>query len=202
MSRPDQAEPRKTAGQSGTGSRHRRAFIIAVFVIAPLLGLGGLVGHAAPAPIPENERGAGPETNLPLPRYVSLKKEKANIRRGPGLTYSIEWVFLRRGMPLEITAEYGHWRKVRDVDDTGGWVHHALLRGARTAIVTAERAALRDKPGLDGAMVAVAEAGVVLNLRTCGRDWCEVDVTDEQGTHKGWADKADLWGVGRHEEFD
>lgn len=148
------------------------------------------------------DQSVGPETNLPMPRFVSLKKEKANIRRGPGLTYRIDWVFLRRGMPLEITAEHGHWRKVRDVDDAGGWVHHALLRGARTAIVTAEQTALRDAPGLEGAMVAVAQAGVVLNLRSCGAKWCEVDVTDDAGRHEGWADKSVLWGVRRDEEFD
>ena len=144
----------------------------------------------------------GPETNLPMPRFVSLKKEKANIRRGPGLTYRIDWVFLRRGMPLEITAEHGHWRKVRDVDDAGGWVHHALLRGARTAIVTAEQTALRSAPGLDSAMVAGAQAGVVLNLRSCAEAWCEVDVTDEAGSHTGWAEKSVLWGVRRDEKFD
>lgn len=148
------------------------------------------------------ELAIGPETNLPMPRFVSLKKEKANIRRGPGLTYRIDWVFLRRGMPLEITAEHGHWRKVRDVDDAGGWVHHALLRGARTAIVTVEQTALRDTPGLDGALVAVAQGGVVLNLRSCAAAWCEVDVTDEAGRHQGWAEKAVLWGVRGDEVFD
>ena len=98
-------------------------------VLAIMLALGG----AARA---EGLR-LGPETNLPLPRFVSLKAEKANVRRGPGLTHRIDWVFLRRGMPLEVVAEHGHWRKVRDVDDATGWIHHAMLRGGRAAVVTA-----------------------------------------------------------------
>ena len=172
-----------------------------VSAVALTLALAISVSFAASFAV-ATEQTVGPETNLPMPRFVSLKKEKANIRRGPGLTYRIDWVFLRRGMPLEITAEHGHWRKVRDVDDAGGWVHHALLRGARTAIVTAEQTALRDTPGLDGAMVAVAQAGVVLNLRACGKTWCEVDVSDETGHHEGWVQKTVLWGVRSDEEFD
>ena len=55
-------------------------------------------------------------TNLPLPRYVSMKAAEGNVRRGPSLTHRIDWVFKRRGMPLQITAEYGNWRKVQDRD--------------------------------------------------------------------------------------
>jgi SH3-like domain-containing protein len=51
----------------------------------------------------------GPVTNLPLPRFVSLKASEGNVRRGPSLTHRIDWVFTRRDMPLEITAEHGHW---------------------------------------------------------------------------------------------
>lgn len=185
-------------GVSGQLFQRMRTGALAVAVAMGCVAAAGALQMASGA----ETRASGPETNLPLPRYVSLKKEKANIRRGPGLTYRIDWVFLRRGMPLEITAEHGHWRKVRDVDDAGGWVHHALLRGARTAIVTAERAALRDKAGLDGALVAVAEAGVVVNLRSCGPEWCKVDTKDDAGRHTGWAAKGDLWGVRRDEEFD
>ena len=61
----------------------------------------------------------GPVTNLPLPRFVSMKASEANVRRGPSLTHRIDWVFKRRGMPLEVTAEFGHWRRVRDHDNAG-----------------------------------------------------------------------------------
>ena len=58
----------------------------------------------------------GSATNLPLPRYVSLKASEGNVRRGPSLTHRIDWVFKRRDMPLQITAEHGHWRRVQDRD--------------------------------------------------------------------------------------
>ena len=143
-------------------------------------------------------KAVGPETNLPIPRFVSLKAGKANIRRGPGLTYRIDWIFLRRGMPLEVVAEHGHWRKVRDVDDAGGWVHHALLRGSRTAVVTAPRAAMRNMPGIDKDIVAIAESGVIIEVDRCGVNWCEVEKDD----HEGWVQKDDIWGARPDETFE
>lgn len=144
------------------------------------------------------EIATGPVTNLALPRYVSLKTDKANIRRGPGLTYRIDWVFLRKGMPLQVLAEHGHWRKVRDMDDATGWVHHALLRGSRTAVVTSDRAALRDGPAHDAELTAIAEAGVVVKVTACAQKWCEV----EADGHQGWTQKTELWGVGPADTFD
>lgn len=67
--------------------------------------------------------GAGSVTNLPLPRFVSMKAVEGNVRRGPSLAHRIDWVFTRRDMPLEIVAEYGHWRRVQDRDGLGGWIH-------------------------------------------------------------------------------
>jgi SH3-like domain-containing protein len=141
----------------------------------------------------------GPETNLPLPRFVSLNVERANIRRGPSVEHRIDWVFLRRGEPLEVTAEHGLWRKVRDADAAEGWVHHTMLRSARTAVVTAEPdAMLRAEPALGAPPLARAERGAILRVEECGPLWCEV----EAGALGGWAQKADLWGVGADEVFD
>ena len=85
----------------------------------------------------------GSVTNLPIPRYVSLKAPEANVRRGPSLSHRIDWVFQRRAMPLKITDEYGHWRRVQDIDGAGGWMHYSLLSGARTVIVREETSELR-----------------------------------------------------------
>jgi SH3-like domain-containing protein len=152
---------------------------------------------AAPSAVPAPR--LGPETNLPLPRYVSLNVEEANIRRGPGVAHRVDWVFRRRGLPLEVVAEHGHWRKVRDVDDAGGWIHHSLLRGFRTAVVVATPdAPLRAEPAPDASPVARAEAGVVGRLEECGAIWCRFEVEGR----RGWVQKADLWGVGADEVFD
>ena len=86
------------------------------------------------------QTGRGPVTNLPLPRYVSLKGSEGNARRGPSLSHRIDWVFTHAGMPLRVTAEFGHWRRVEDRDGAGGWVHYSLISGVRTVIVEEELA--------------------------------------------------------------
>ncbi|MCP1169727.1 SH3 domain-containing protein [Limimaricola sp. ASW11-118] len=133
----------------------------------------------------------GPETNLPLPRFVSLSTDRGNVRRGPSLSHRIDWVFLRRDMPLQVTAEYGHWRRVTDREGVGGWMHYAMLSGVRSVIVDAETLPLRAKPRADAAVVAQLEAGVVARLGECEPEWCRLTA----GGYKGWAPKADLWGV-------
>ncbi|MEO0359928.1 MAG: SH3 domain-containing protein [Pseudomonadota bacterium] len=172
--------------------------------LAALAGAAALaaMGPAGPATAEDvapasAERRLGPETNLPLPRFVTLKA-KANVRRGPGLTHRIDWVFTRKGMPLEVVAEHGHWRKVRDVDHDSGWVHHALLSGARSAVVVAASAGLRRAPEPDAPLVAVAEAGAIVALDSCEGEWCEV----ESGDLGGYALKTELWGARPEEAFD
>ena len=135
--------------------------------------------------------GRGPVTNLPLPRFVTLKGSEGNARRGPSLSHRIDWVFKLPGMPLKITAEFGHWRRVEDRDGAGGWVHYSLLSGVRNVIIQQDMTELHSRPDTGANVVAVAEAGAIMRLGTCKLDWCEV----EQDGVDGWAEKAVLWGV-------
>ena len=137
----------------------------------------------------------GSVTNLPIPRYVSLKASEGNVRRGPSLAHRIDWVFTRRNMPLQIVGEYGHWRRVQDRDGQGGWVHYSLLSGVRTVIIETDLAALRVKPDEGAPIAAYAEAGVVARLGSCMPTWCRVTADGR----KGWIEKASLWGVGAEE---
>ncbi len=137
------------------------------------------------------EAAKGPVTNLPLPRYVSMKASEGNVRRGPSLTHRIDWVFKRRDMPLQITAEHGHWRRVEDRDGAGGWVHYALLSGVRTVIIEQDMLQLRRRPDPQAQPVAALELGVIARLGDCSTDWCQVSA----GGYKGWTQKTKLWGV-------
>lgn len=137
------------------------------------------------------EERRGPVTNLPLPRYVSMKANKGNVRRGPSLTHRIDWVFKRRDMPLQITAEHGHWRKVQDRDGAGGWVHYALLSGVRTVLIEKDMMPIYSRADASAPVTAHFEVGVVARLGSCSAEWCRISA----GGYRGWASKENLWGV-------
>ncbi len=144
---------------------------------------------------PQNNRPRDPHrgavTNLPIPRYVSLKGNEGNARRGPGLTHRIDWVFTKPGMPLRITAEHEHWRRVEDNEGMGGWVHYALLSGVRTVLVTTDMAEFHATSDPTSQVAYQAELGVVGKLLECNSNWCRISVEGE----KGWIEKTSLWGV-------
>ncbi|MDP7625068.1 MAG: SH3 domain-containing protein, partial [Rhodospirillales bacterium] len=66
-------------------------------------------------------------TGKPLPRFVSLRADEVNLRTGPGVRYPVDWVYQRKNLPVEVIAEFGTWRKVRDVQGSQGWIHQSLL---------------------------------------------------------------------------
>jgi SH3-like domain-containing protein len=151
------------------------------------------VATAAPPP-----RTIGRETGLPLPRYVSLRGDEGRARRGPSRSQRIDWVFTRSGMPLEVVAEFDTWRKVRDRDGAGGWVHVVSLSRERTVIVQDDLVALRSAPGAEATIRARAEAGVIARLGSCTELWCRIHV----GRTNGWVPKTALWGVAPDELRD
>lgn len=158
----------------------------------------GMAGSANPnEPAGPHDPNKGAVTNLPIPRFVTLKGSAGNARRGPGLTHRIDWVFTREGMPLKITAEYEHWRRVEDVDGMGGWVNYALLSGVRAVLVTQDMAQAFDSPDEKSEVVYQSELGVVGKLVQCLPDWCRISVDGE----KGWVKKTAIWGVDKAEIY-
>ena len=146
-----------------------------------------LLGGAAPAPAAEGESG------LPLPRFVSIRADEVNLRIGPGIQYPVDWVYLRKSLPVEIVAEFQTWRKIRDWQGTQGWVHQSMLSGHRGIIVTGKLRTLRKKANVKGAVVARAEPGVVGKLLKCaaGSGWCRVEIDG----FKGWLRRVEFWGA-------
>ena len=153
-----------------------------------------LVPHLAGA---GEEVARGPVTNLPLPRFVSMRAASANVRRGPSLSHRVDWSFVRRGLPLQVTAEYGQWRRVRDVDGAGGWVHHSLLSGVRTVLVRGEAMVPLHAGASEATAVrAYIEPEAVARLEKCSGPWCLIGADGVQG----WAARAALWGVGPEDD--
>ena len=137
----------------------------------------------------------GPVTNLPMPRFVSLKASEANARRGPSLSHRIDWVFKRKQMPLEIFAEYGNWRRVRDIDGAGGWIHYSLLSGVRSVLVLPDMQPMFARPDADSLVLARFEKNALASLEQCTLKWCQL----RAGGYKGWVPKEKIWGVYKNE---
>src|SRR6202790_5427738 len=117
-------------------------------------------------------------SGLPLPRYVSLKSDHVNVRAGPTKDNDVAWVYTRSGLPVEITAEFENWRRVRDSEGAEGWVYHSLLSGRRTAVITMKTkddlAPLYERADAASAVTARLQAGVVAQVKHCAAGWCRV----------------------------
>ncbi len=146
----------------------------------------------------------GSSSGLPIPRFVSLKSDRVNVRRGPDKDQEVVWVFTRPALPVEITAEFENWRRIRDWEGGEGWVYHSLLSGRRTALVAAkakstdELLSLYDEPSVQGRVVAQLQPGVLGSVKRCTGDWCRI-VGDR---FDGWIEQARLWGVYPSEKVD
>jgi SH3-like domain-containing protein len=147
---------------------------------------------------PAARAGVGAESGLPLPRFVSLHASEVNVRTGPGVRYPVEWVFVKRGLPVEVAAEFENWRKVRDWQGTEGWVHQSMLTGRRHVIVMATTRALRREAREGSVVVARAEPGVIGRLLECEAIWCRVKIAG----FKGWLMRDQVWGVYQDERVD
>jgi SH3-like domain-containing protein len=147
-------------------------------------------------------------TGLPVPRYVSLKTDRVNLREGPSKDHRTAWVFQRAGLPVEIIAEYETWRRIRDAEGTEGWVLHSLLSGRRTALVmpwvkTGETINLLDRADEKGGTIAHLQPGVIANVKGCDGKWCRVMVSmDGARDLDGYVQQVKLWGVYPNESVE
>src|ERR1700687_1774862 len=148
-----------------------RRFCSLVVLAACLLGASIGPGFSA-------KDSAVSASGLPVPRYVSLKSDHVDVRAGPTKDNDVAWVYTRSGLPVEITAEFENWRRVRDSEGAEGWVYHSLLSGRRTAVITMktkdELAPLYDRADPTGAVAARLQAGVVAQVKRCAAGWCHV----------------------------
>jgi len=143
-------------------------------------------------------------TGLPLPRFVSLKSDEVNVRRGPGEEYEVAFKFVKARLPVEITQEFDTWRKIRDSEGAEGWVFHSLLSGKRTALVAPWETngnsgpfPAHAAPDAASAVVAYLAPKVIADVEECRASWCLISGRG----YRGWIEQDKLWGVYPNEEF-
>jgi SH3-like domain-containing protein len=163
--------------------------------------LTAIVLAVAPA-IAAGDMGTGPVSGLPIPRFVSLKSDRVNVRAGPNKDQDVRWVYTRVGMPVEITAEFENWRRIRDWEGAEGWVYHSLLSGKRTAVVVprlnAELVPLYSSPDTTSDVVARLQSGVLGSLKSCDGQWCLFSGKN----FSGYIRQDRLWGAYPNEKVE
>ena len=181
-----------------------RLMIRAKVIIARLLIL---ISFGSVMPADAAETAVGTATNLPLPRFASLKSDRVNLREGPSKEHRTKWIYEKAGLPVEIIAEFETWRRVRDSEGAEGWVLHSLLSGRRTALVAPwgkdKPVALRSKPDDAAPMTAALMPNVLGVVRSCDQKWCRIVGEGAEGQKfDGYVPQGQLWGVYPDDKFD
>ena len=165
-------------------------------ILALMAVLAATAAHAA------GDMMVGATSGLPVPRFVSLKPDRVNVRGGPTRDHDVTFVYTRAGLPVEITAESDNWRRIRDWEGSEGWVYHSLLSGRRTAVVAPKDKTalvpLYDQADKTGAVVAQLQAGVLATVKRCTGNWCRIVGPG----YDGWAVQEQLWGVYPNEKVE
>jgi SH3-like domain-containing protein len=132
-----------------------------------------------------------------MSRFVTTKSQQANTRVGPGLQYPVDVIFIIKGEPVEIVAEFNNWRQIKDFDGQISWMHSSLLSRKRSVIINSkESCVLFSKPFDNAKIKAYVSSRVRCNfLDYCNQEWCKVSC---QGL-KGWILRKHLWGIDKKE---
>ncbi len=138
-------------------------------------------------------------SGLKLPRWVSLKHNNINGRKGPGKNFTHLWTFRRQGMPVIVINEMDNWRKIRDIEGGESWVRSVALSGQSMGIITTVTPLLK-KPNTDGFILANLSPNVLLKIKTCSEHYCAVEIDPElkagqKKGPKGYVERRAIWGV-------
>ena len=188
----------RTPRWTSTGGLPFLSRLLALSGLVAIFAAAGQIVLAAPL---QPATGVG-KSGLQVPRFVSLKTSRVNVRVGPGEDYKIAWVFTRTGLPIEVIQEYDTWRRIRDSDGAVGWVFNSLLSGKRTAVVTpwnsGEPQPIHAAATTSAAVTAYLEPGVLSTVDRCRSGWCRIAGKG----FDGWIEQDRLWGVYPNEDVD
>ena len=123
-------------------------------------------------------RDADGQSGLPVPRFVSLKAGRVNVRVGPGEDYKVAWVFTKPGLPIEVIQEFDNWRRIRDSDGRSAGCSRACCRANAPPWSRPGRAASRGRsahrPRPTRAITAYLQPGVMGEIERCRDGWCRI----------------------------
>ena len=122
-------------------------------------------------------------------KFLSLKKNKTNVRYGPGLDYPIKYIYRKVNLPVKQIDKKENWRRVTFLDNNSGWIHWSQLKPSNS-IITIEEMILFKKPSNFSEPLAKLEKGRLLVINRCEEGWCKITTSK----YTGWVKIKKIWG--------
>ena len=122
--------------------------------------------------------------------FLSLKKDKVNVRYGPGFEYPIKYIYKKINLPIKQIDKKENFRRIIDLKNNSGWIHVSQLKKINS-IIPKEDKILFDKPSNFSKPLAKIEKGRVLLIQNCSENWCKI----KTGNFKGWIKIKNTWGL-------
>ena len=122
-------------------------------------------------------------------KFLSLKKNKTNVRYGPGIDYPIKYIYRKVNLPVKQIDKKENWRRVIFLDNNSGWIHWSQLMPSNSIIVIEEKILFK-KPSNLSEPLARLEKGRLLIIKKCEDEWCNI-ITDD---YTGWIKVKNIWG--------
>ena len=122
--------------------------------------------------------------------FLSLKKDKVNVRYGPGFEYPIKYIYKKIDLPIKQIDKKENFRRIIDLKNNSGWIHVSQLKKINS-IIPKEDKILFSKPSNFSRPLAKIKKGRVLLLQNCIEKWCKI----KTGSFKGWIKIENTWGL-------
>ena len=130
--------------------------------------------------------------NATAETFLSLKKNKVNVRYGPSFDSDVKYVYKKINLPLKQIDKKENFRRIIDMKNNSGWIHVSQLKN-NNSVISTDLKILFKKPSLYAKPIAQLKKGRLLIVKECKKKWCNV----ETGKFIGWVDKENLWGISK-----
>ena len=122
--------------------------------------------------------------------FLSLKKNKVNVRYGPSFDSPVKFVYKKINLPIKKIDQKDNWRRIIDLKNNSGWIHRSQLK-KNNSIIPLEDKVLFKKPSKFSKPIALIKKGRVLVIQKCENNWCKIETEN----YTGWVQKKKLWGL-------
>ena len=130
--------------------------------------------------------------NATAETFLSLKKNKVNVRYGPSFDSDVKYVYKKINFPLKQIDKKENFRRIIDIKNNSGWIHVSQLK-KNNSVISSDLKILFKQPSSFAKPIAQLKKGRLLIVKECKKKWCSV----ETGNFTGWVDKENLWGISK-----